>query len=58
MAHPSLLLPNYLHAQEVLFRAATRQLQSKSAPQSFSEAAEWLPDNFYLVNGFPKPLEK
>ena len=38
-----------MHAQEELFRAATRQLQSKSNTQSLSEAAEWLPDNFYLV---------
>src|SRR5512136_94472 len=49
MANPSFPLPNYLKAQEELFRAATRQLQSKSTPQSLSEAAEWLPDNFYLV---------
>ena len=49
MANPSFPLPNYLQAQEELFRAATRQLQSKSNPQSLSEAAEWLPDNFYLV---------
>jgi cyclic beta-1,2-glucan synthetase len=49
MANPSFPLPNYLQAQEELFRAATRQLQSKSTPQSLSEAAEWLPDNFYLV---------
>ena len=49
MAQPSFPLPDYLKAQEALFRAATRQLQSRSAPQSLSEAAEWLPDNFYLV---------
>jgi cyclic beta-1,2-glucan synthetase len=49
MAQPSFPLPDYLKAQEALFRAATRQLQSKAAPQSLSEAAEWLPDNFYLV---------
>jgi len=33
----------------VLFRAATRQLQSKTSTPALSEAAEWLPDNFYLV---------
>ncbi|MGC9396239.1 MAG: GH36-type glycosyl hydrolase domain-containing protein [Anaerolineae bacterium] len=49
MADSSFLLPTYLQAQEELFRAATRQLQSKSNPQSLSAAAEWLPDNFYLV---------
>src|SRR5512147_1632151 len=49
MAHPSFPLSAYLKAQEELFRAATRQLQSQSNPQSLSEAAEWLPDNFYLV---------
>ncbi|HZY43473.1 MAG TPA: hypothetical protein VFF70_01890, partial [Anaerolineae bacterium] len=49
MAHPSFPLPNYLQAQEEMFRAATRQLQSRSNPQSLSGAAEWLPDNFYLV---------
>jgi len=49
MAHSFFPLPQYLAAQEELFRAATRQLQSKSATPSFSEAAEWLPDNFYLV---------
>ena len=49
MAHPSFPLPHYLQAQEELFRAATRQLQSKSNTPSLSEAAEWLPDNFYLV---------
>ena len=30
MAQPSFPLPDYLKAQEALFRAATRQLQSKS----------------------------
>ena len=49
MAQPSFPLPDYLQAQEELFRAATRQLQSRSAPQSLSEAAEWLPDN--LLSG-------
>jgi cyclic beta-1,2-glucan synthetase len=49
MAKPSFPLPNYLKVQEELFRAATRELQSKSSPHSLSEAAEWLPDNFYLV---------
>ena len=49
MANPSFPLPDYLKAQEALFRAATRQLQSGSNPPSLSEAAEWLPDNFYLV---------
>nr|MBP7687213.1 hypothetical protein [Thermoflexales bacterium] len=49
MAQPLFPLPAYLKAQEALFRAATRQLQSRSHPQSLSEAAEWLPDNFYLV---------
>ena len=49
MAQPSFPLPAYLQAQEDLFRAATRQLQSKSNPQSLTETAEWLPDNFYLV---------
>jgi cyclic beta-1,2-glucan synthetase len=49
VTNPSFPLPRYLHAQEKLFRAATRQLQSKSNIQSFSAAAEWLPDNFYLV---------
>ncbi|MCJ7549926.1 MAG: hypothetical protein MUQ30_09625, partial [Anaerolineae bacterium] len=49
MANPSFPLPRYLQAQEELFRAATRQLQSKSSTQSLSKAAEWLPDNFYLV---------
>src|SRR5512137_2350452 len=49
MANPIFPLPDYLKTQEALFRAATRQLQSKTAPQSLSEAAEWLPDNFYLV---------
>jgi hypothetical protein len=58
MAHPSLPLTNYWQAQKVLFRAATRQLQSKSRPQSPSEAVEWLPDNFCLVSGFPKPAGK
>jgi hypothetical protein len=58
MANPSFPLPDYLKAQEDLFRAATRQLQSKSTPQSLSGAAEWLPDNFCLVSGFPKPAGK
>src|SRR3989304_5592336 len=49
MASPSFPLPDYLQAQEALFRAATRQLQSRSNPPSLSEAAEWLPDNFFLV---------
>lgn len=49
MAHPSFPLPDYLKAQEVLFRTATRQLQSKTGTPALSEAAEWLPDNFYLV---------
>ena len=49
MAPPSFPLPRYLAAQEKLFRAATLQLQSKSDVPSLSEAAEWLPDNFYLV---------
>ena len=49
MAQPSFPLPAYLQAQEELFRAATRQLQTKSNPQSLTETAEWLPDNFYLV---------
>ncbi len=49
MANPSFPLPDYLKAQEELFRAATRQLQSRSNPQSLSEAAEWMLDNFYLV---------
>jgi len=49
MAHPSFPLPKYLSAQEVLFRAATRRLQSRSNAPSLSKAAEWLPDNFYLV---------
>ena len=49
MAHSSFPLPAYLKAQEALFRAATRQLQFRSNPPSLSEAAEWLPDNFYLV---------
>ena len=49
MAPPSFPLPHYLAAQEKLFRAATLQLQSKSDVPSLSEAAEWLPDNFYLV---------
>jgi len=49
MAKPIFPLPEYLKAQEALFRAATRQLQSRTNPQSLSEAAEWLPDNFYLV---------
>ena len=54
MANPSFPLPDYLKAQEELFRAATRQLQSKSRPQSPSEAVEWLPDNFCLASGFPR----
>ncbi len=49
MAPSSFPLPDYLPAQEKLFRAAMRQFQSESARPSFSEAAEWLPDNFYLV---------
>ncbi|MBN1921667.1 MAG: hypothetical protein JW892_10510, partial [Anaerolineae bacterium] len=49
MADSSFPLPKYLQAQEELFREATRQLQSKSNPQSLSAAAEWLPDNSYLV---------
>ncbi len=49
MAKSSFPLPQYLKAQAELFRAATRQLQSRDNPQSLTEAAEWLPDNFYLV---------
>ena len=49
MAKSSFPLPNYLHAQEEQFRAATRQLQAKSNTQPLSTSAEWLLDNFYLV---------
>ena len=49
MVKPFSPLPKYLKAQEALFRAAAQQLQSSATPQSLSEAAEWLPDNLYLV---------
>ena len=55
MAHPSFPLTHYWQAQKVLFRLAMRQLQFKSRPQLPSEAVEWLPDNFCLVSGCPKP---
>src|SRR5512143_2227870 len=49
MANPSFPLPAYLKAQEEFFRAATQQLQTRSNPQSLTKTAEWLPDNFYLI---------
>ncbi len=49
MASQPFKLFDYLKAQAVLFREATRQLSTSRAQGSFSSAAEWMPDNFYLV---------
>ncbi|MCX6560203.1 MAG: hypothetical protein NTZ26_06770 [Candidatus Aminicenantes bacterium] len=49
MAPTAFPLPRFLLAQEALFRQATRQMQSRTQTLSRSEAAEWLPDNFYLI---------
>ena len=49
MARQSIKLFDHLKAQEWLFREATRQLGTSRGKESFSDAAEWMPDNFYLV---------
>ncbi len=49
MSKPVFSLSAYVKAQEKFFRIVTQQLQSRSSPHSLSAAAEWLPDNFYLV---------
>lgn len=49
MAIQSFKLFAYLKAQEALFREATRQLSAGRGKDSFSSAAEWMLDNFYLV---------
>jgi cyclic beta-1,2-glucan synthetase len=49
MTIQSFKLFDYLKAQELLFLEATRQLSTSRGKDSFSNAAEWLPDNFYLV---------
>jgi cyclic beta-1,2-glucan synthetase len=49
MAIPSFKLFDYLKAQELLSRGATRQGSTSRGKDSFSDAAEWMPDNFYLV---------
>ena len=49
MANQSFKLLDYLKAQESLFRQATRQLSAGQGQESLSDAAEWMPDNFYLV---------
>ncbi|HEX7588771.1 MAG TPA: hypothetical protein VF478_10685, partial [Anaerolineae bacterium] len=49
MAYKSFKLFDYLKAQELLFRQATRQLSAGRGTEFLSDAAEWMPDNFYLV---------
>ena len=49
MANQSFKLLEYLKTQELLFREATRQLSTNRGKESFSNAAEWMQDNFYLV---------
>ncbi len=46
-AHLKLL--DYLKAQESLFREALRQFGARRGKESLSDAAEWMSDNFYLV---------
>ncbi|MBI4786241.1 MAG: cellobiose phosphorylase [Chloroflexi bacterium] len=39
----------YIQAQQSFFRTATHQLASGQGKDALSDAAEWLPDNSYLV---------
>ena len=56
MAIQSFKLFDYLKAQELLFREATRQLSTSQGKDSFSAAAEQMLDNSYLVQQSPRQI--